>query len=199
MLGQVSELIPLRQAHDFAVLEKFRAEGEEGRKEMMKEYIRLTGVVMPKGFRGRKDLMIELGLENEVGGNGTKPDGVSVLGSTCHQQKDSEKSSESIITGGGEESATRQEPRSHETSEQRIKHDSNPTTDIRQFFIHRPEISTAQKQIISQVDNLTSLRDILRGKTVREFPTFLVEVPGLDEIDRNRWHLENETNTLIAG
>ena len=103
------------------------------------------------------------------------------------------------LDGDQAQSTTEPGSRSEETNKQGDDRSSKPTTaNTRRFFIHRPELSTAQHQMISPVDSMTSLRDILRGKTVREFPTFLVEVPGLDEIDWTRWHLENETNKLLT-
>ena len=59
----------------------------------------------------------------------------------------------------------------------------------RTFYIHLPERSNSQKQAIEPIDGAKTLQDVLRGRTVREFPTIIVGVQGLDKIDSQMYSI----------
>ena len=61
----------------------------------------------------------------------------------------------------------------------------------RNFYTHLTERSSSQRQVLEPIDGTKSLQDVLRGRTVREFPTIIIAVPGVDEID-------SRTYTIVA-
>ena len=67
---------------------------------------------------------------------------------------------------------------------------SHRNENTRAFYIHLPEQSNSQKQAIEPINGQGILRDILSGRTIREFPTIIVAVPGLDEIDLEKQRIE---------
>ena len=59
----------------------------------------------------------------------------------------------------------------------------------RTFYLHLPERSNSQKQAIEPIDGTKTLQDVLRGRTVREFPTIIVAVPVIDEVEAQMYSI----------
>ena len=186
VVSSASELASVVEAHDVAVLDAYTSSEDQSRRGKVGEYARSVGVVVPSGYKGRKDLVDGLGLRTSSNLTDSQADvavNKTTWESTTHTADSDSKGL--VVTSAPEASEAAPGPNVDANTE-------SINTAKRRFFIHRPEISPAQKQVVIPVDGTLNLRDILRGKTVREFPTFLVEVSGSDQIDWTRWHLKGK-------
>ena len=68
----------------------------------------------------------------------------------------------------------------------------------RRFYLHLPDRSTPQRQVVVPVEPKSTLREILLGRVVREFPTVFVELPGVDDLDLEKFTVLAPTPAQIV-
>ena len=186
VVSSASELASIVQAHDVAVMDAYTASSDQARQRKVGEYARSVGVLIPSGYKGRRDLIdvLDWGTPAKLeDGQGDAVVNEATQESTAHT---GDSHSNGAVFSSDCEASEAALASNTDTNTQ------NTNTIRRRFFIHRPEISPAKKQVVSPVDGTSILGDILKGKTVREFPTFLVEVSDSDQIDWRQWHVNDE-------